>query len=112
MLQIGLSAFFIKIKPVFSNGPKSLPKNAPDCPISDDRVFDNFVLADEPFAKVSQSLKTCVLVNNNLCGKLVSSLESPITFDERFKFASVPFFIHDFNLLSCVISNHFTLIWY
>ena len=38
MLQIGLSAFFIKIKPVFSNGPKSLPKNAPDCPISDDRV--------------------------------------------------------------------------
>ena len=68
------------------------------------------MLPDEPFAKVSQSLKTCVLVNNNLCGKLVSSLESPITFDERFKFASVPFFIHDFNLLSCVISNHFTLI--
>ena len=28
-------------------------------------------------------------VNNNLCGKLVSSLELPITFDERFKVTSV-----------------------
>ena len=29
-----LSTFFIKVNPVFSNGPKSLHKNPPDCPIS------------------------------------------------------------------------------
>ena len=38
--------------------------------------------------KVLQSLKICVLVNNNLYGKLVLSLESPTTFDERFKVTS------------------------
>ena len=44
--------------------------------------------------------ETCILVNNDLCGKQVSSLECPILFDERFKVTSVPFFIADFNLLS------------
>ena len=42
---------------------------------------------------------------NNLCGKLFSSLESPTTFDEIFKVTSVPFFIPDFNLLSCELDN-------
>ena len=37
--------------------------------------------------------------------KLYSSLELPITFDERFKVTSVPFFIPDFNLLSCEWGN-------
>ena len=32
-LANGFSIFFIKSKPVFSNGPKSLPKNLLDCPI-------------------------------------------------------------------------------
>ena len=32
-LANGLSAFPIKGNPVFSNGPKSLPKNPPDYPI-------------------------------------------------------------------------------
>ena len=35
-------------------------------------------------------LETFVLVNNNLCGKLVLLLELPIKFDEKFKFTSVP----------------------
>ena len=48
-------------------------------------IFDNFILADDTFAKALKSLKTCVLVNDSLCGKLVWSLELPITFDERFK---------------------------
>ena len=38
-------------------------------------------------------------VNNNLCGKLVLSLESPITFDKRFKVTSIPILITGFNLL-------------
>ena len=51
-----------------------------------------------------------ISVNNNLCGKLILSLESPITLDERFKVTSVPFFIHDFNLLSCELESFtFTL---
>ena len=37
--------------------------------------------------------------------KLVSSLEFPVRFDERFKVISVPFFIVDFNLLSCQLDN-------
>ena len=50
--------------------------------------------------KALRSLETCVSVNNKLCGKMVSSLESLMTFDERFKVTSVPFFIPDFKLLS------------
>ena len=46
--------------------------------------FENFILSVESFAKVLGIFETCVLVNNNLCGKLVSSLASPIIFDERF----------------------------
>ena len=53
--------------------------------------------------------------------KLFSSYESTTTFDESFKVTSVLFFITDFNLLSCELSNfsfksftlnHFKLILY
>ena len=49
--------------------------------------------------------ETCVLVNNNLCGSLFSSLESPTTFDERFTLTLVPFFSVDFSLLSSELDN-------
>ena len=86
LLASVFSTFFIKGKLVFSNGLWNLPKNSPDCPILCNWVFDNFILADELFAKVLRSLETRVLVNNNLCGKLVSP------FDERFKVTFVPVF--------------------
>ena len=35
LLAYGFGTFFIKSKTVFSNGPRSLPKNPPDCPILD-----------------------------------------------------------------------------
>ena len=63
------------------------------------------MLHDEPFAKVLRSLENCVLVNNNWCKKIFSSLESPATFDERFEVTPIPFFIPDFNLLSCKLEN-------
>ena len=47
--------------------------------------FNNYILADELFTKALRSLKSCLSVNKNLCWKLVLSLESPVTFDERFK---------------------------
>ena len=67
--------------------------------------FLNFILAGESFAKSLQNFETYVLVNNNLCRKLFSSLESPTTFSESFKVTSVSFFIPDFNLLSCGLGN-------
>ena len=71
----GLSIFFIKGISVLSNGPRSLPKNSPDFPILCNWVFDYFILADELFAKALRSLKSCVLVNKNLCRRAVSSLQ-------------------------------------
>ena len=66
LLASGLSTFPIKSNPVFSNGSKSLPKNSSYCLILGNWVFDNFILADETFAKALQGFETCVLVNN-LC---------------------------------------------
>ena len=65
-LENGVSTFFIIGNPIFSIGPKSLPKNPPDCPILSNRFFVNFILADQPFAKDLQSLKISVIVNKNL----------------------------------------------
>ena len=44
------------------------------------------------FAKALRRFGTCLRVNYNLCGKLFSSIESPMTFDESLKITSVPFF--------------------
>ena len=55
--------------------------------------------------KLCQNFETCVLVNDNLCGKLFSSFDSPAKFDEISKVASPPLFIPDFNLLSCEFDN-------
>ena len=52
LLVNGLSTFFFKGNPVFSNGSKSFP----DCPILWKWVFDNSILASELFTKALQSL--------------------------------------------------------
>ena len=69
-----------------------------DSTILDSWGFKIFILADEPFTKAIQNLKACLLANNNYCKKLASLLESPTTFDERFRVTSVPIFICNFNL--------------
>ena len=58
-----------------------------------------FIIADELFEKVLRNLETCPYVNINLSEKLVSSLESSMTFDEIFKFTSAPSLIPDLNKL-------------
>ena len=63
LLGNGSSTFPFKSNPVFSNGLKNIPKNSHDCPILNNRVFDNFILADKPFAKALRTIETCVLVN-------------------------------------------------
>ena len=76
-----------------------------DCIILGNWVLENFVLAEEQFAKKLKILGTGVSLNCNRCGELISSLEFPIQFDERFKVIYVPLFIRDFNLLSCELDN-------
>ena len=57
ILANGLNTFPIKGNPVFNNAPRSLPRNPHDCPILCKWVFDNFISADEPFAKAFKALK-------------------------------------------------------
>ena len=47
LLVKNFNTFPITGNPVSSNGPKKLPKNAHDCPILCNWVFDNFILAEE-----------------------------------------------------------------
>ena len=70
---MSLSTVPIKGNPVFNNCLKSLPENPPDYQILCNCVFDNFILAEELKAKVLQSFETCVLVNINLWGKLITN---------------------------------------
>ena len=50
-------------------------RTPPNCTIIDKWVFESFALADEPLTKDLQIFETPVSVNNNLCEKLVASLE-------------------------------------
>ena len=43
LLANGLITFFINDNPVFSNGPRNLLRNHPDCIILDNWVFDNLI---------------------------------------------------------------------
>ena len=54
LLPNDLSIFFINYNPVFSNCPRRLQGNQPACSISGSYLFDNFILADELFAKTLQ----------------------------------------------------------
>ena len=51
------------------------------------------------FRKLYEALKTCLLVSNNLYGKAISLLESPIIFVESFRVTKLAIFIADFNLV-------------
>ena len=100
VLKLFLSKFIVKGNPVFSSDPRSLPKNLPDCPILCNWIFDNFILADEPFEKDLRKLETWVLVN-----KIIFIIRTTNKIYERFKVTPVPFFIADFNLLSCELDS-------
>ena len=57
LLTNGLNTFFLKEKPAFNNGSRCLPENPFYWPIPENWISDNFILADDPSAKVWQSLK-------------------------------------------------------
>ena len=101
VLANGLITFFINGNPVFGNGPRSIPKNPPDCIIQDVWVFDNLISADDLWAKTLRRFATCLLVNENSCGKFILSSESPVIFVDNLKTTSVPSSVVDFHILSC-----------
>ena len=59
-LTNGLSKFFSKGKPGFSNSLRNLGRSPPDYTILESLVFDNFVLADGLFTKFLRSFNTCL----------------------------------------------------
>ena len=59
----------------------------------------------ELLANALRILETCQSVNNNLCGKLLLSLESPTMLGDNLITTSFSFFIADFNLFSCEFDN-------
>ena len=71
LLANGLTTFFNNGNPIFSNGPKSLPRNPSDYIILDNWAFDNLIPIDKLFVKALRRFATCLLVNNNSCGKLI-----------------------------------------
>ena len=85
LLANGSSIFPVKDNPVLSHDLKSCLETLL---IVLFYPIDNFTLANQLFEKALQSFETCVLVNNNLCRKLFSSLESPTTFDKCCKVIS------------------------
>ena len=100
LLANDVITFFIKVSPVFSNGPSNLPSNPPDCIIFDDWVFEGLIWADELLENALRIVETYLPVNNNSCGKLVSSLESPVVLGDILIITSVSFYIADFSLFS------------
>ena len=58
-------------------------------------IFDNYILADELFAKTLNRIQTCVSVKMNLSRK--SLLWVPEIFDDNFEDMSVASFVADFN---------------
>ena len=83
----GLITNSSKGNPDFSNDAENL-KN-PTFYILVNCAFENVISADMWLAKALRIFATCLLVNNNLCGKLASSSELPIIFDDNFKTTSV-----------------------
>ena len=60
LLANDLSTFLIKGKSAFSDSPRSLRKNPPNRTTLDSSAFENFILADNPFAKALRILETCI----------------------------------------------------
>ena len=68
-------------------------------------VLENLVSTDELFEEALQIQETCLSVNNNSCGKLVSSFELPVMLGDILIVISVSFLVAAFNLFSCGPDN-------
>ena len=66
LLANGFITFYINGNLVYNNGPRSLPRNPPDCIILDIWVFDSLISVDKQFSKSLRRFSTCLLVKDNL----------------------------------------------
>ena len=57
ILANGLITFFIDGSRVCNNGPRSLPRNPPECIILDNWVFDNLISVDNYLQKLYEDLQ-------------------------------------------------------
>ena len=71
LLANGLFISSINGNTGFSNEPRSLLRNPPDCIILNNWVFENLISVDELFAKAYKRFTTCLLVNNNWCEQVI-----------------------------------------
>ena len=69
------------------------PRHLPVFIILEIYIFNSSKLTDELTEKALQSLITYLLVSNNLCGKLVPSLELQTIFDHILKVFSFDFLL-------------------
>ena len=72
----------------------NLPSIPSDCIIWDNWVFENFILADEPFVKALRIFETCISINNNLCAKLVATLDFQSNLMKDLKLIKFHFSMH------------------
>ena len=98
-----LITLFINGNPVFSDGPRSLPRTPPYYIILDIWVFDNLISVHDLSTKSLQRFAICLLVNDNFWWKFVS--QSPTIFDDNLKTTSVSVSISDFNSSSCELDR-------
>ena len=105
----GLSKVFIKDNLVFSNGPRSLPRNPLDCTILGSSVFDNFILADLLLMKAFRTFETFLSIGNNLCGKM---FDDNLIFDGNLKLTTVILIRCELNNLTCKLLYLVILHWY
>ena len=90
LLANGSSTFPIKDNPVFSNSSRSLPRNPLDYLMLWDWVFDNFILADEPFG----------IIDNNIWRNCQSYFST--TFYSKFNLLSYELDNFTFKMLYCI----------
>ena len=64
-------------------------------------MVNQFLIMGQKIYQEIRRFATCLLVNNDLCGKLVSSSELSIIFDDNLKTYFSFIFNADFSLLSC-----------
>ena len=69
-------------------------------------VLENLVSTDELFEEALQIQETCLSVNNNSCGKLVSSFELPVMLGDILIVISVSFLVAAFYSAVALIILH------
>ena len=97
LLVNDLSTFFIDGRSTFSNGPRSLPRNPPNCSTLDIWVFDDFISFDDLSAKALRRFLTYLSVKKTYLENYFFS--TPIMSDDNLRVMPVAVFAVVFTQL-------------